>query len=427
MKIRNVKEDFLHYVWQYKKFDFSNLTTASGDLLTIASVGRYLQQAGPDFFNAQITIGKQKWAGNVEIHIKSSDWYLHHHEKDSHYDNVILHVVWEHNTPVFRRDNTEIPVLELKNFISKEVLTHYLSLISPKSWIYCENQIATIDDFVWQNWKERLYFERLERKSISIEQLLSSNENHWEAVLFCMLAKNFGLNTNGDSFLKMAKAIPFGVIRKECFDVENLEALFYGITDLLLDYHEDRYAKDLKKRFDYISQKHQLKKTIIEPLQFFKHRPDNFPTIRLAQLAMLYHSHQNLFSKIIAVKKLEEMYKLFDVSVSKYWETHYQFDKESPKKKKPFSKSFIDLLLINTIIPFQFAYAKSQGKEISETILEMMQSIKPEQNASIEKFSSYGITTRNAFETQSLLQLKNEYCSHSKCLQCAIGIELLKP
>jgi hypothetical protein len=242
-----------------------------------------------------------------------------------------------------------------------------------------------------------------------------------------MLAKNFGLNTNGEAFLKLAKAIPLEVIRKEHFEIENLEALFFGMTDLLLQHHEDYYAQDLKSRFDYILQKYQLKKTIIEPLQFFKHRPDNFPTIRLAQLAMLYHSHQNLFSKIIAVKKLEEMYKLFDVSVSKYWEAHYQFDKESPKKKKSFSKSFIHLLIINTIIPFQFAYAKSQGKEVSETILEMMQSIKPEQNASIDKFSSFGITAKNAFETQSLLQLKNEYCSQSKCLQCAIGIELLKP
>ena len=199
-----------------------------------------------------------------------------------------------------------------------------------------------------------------------------------------------------------------------------------GIADLFPIDVQDLYTKDLKGRFDYLSQKHQLKKTIIEPVQFFKHRPDNFPTIRLAQLAMLYNKHQNLFSKIIGVKKLEELYQLFDVSVSTYWETHYQFDKESPKKKKPFSKSFIDLLIINTIVPFQFAYAKSQGKEISETILEVLQSIKPEKNIIIENFSKFGIKVKNAFETQSLLQLKNEYCSQGKCLQCAIGIELLK-
>ena len=421
-----MKEDFLHYIWHYKKFDFSNLTTVAGELLTISNVGNYLQQTGPDFFNAQIVIGNQKWAGNIEIHIKSSDWYLHHHEKDSNYNNVILHVVWEHDTPVFRNDNSEIPVLELKKYIVKKDLENYQSLVSQKSWIFCENQIATIDSFVFQNWQERLFIERLERKYIPIEQLLLETENDWEAVLFCMLAKNFGLNTNGETFLKIAKAIPFATIRKESFEFENLEALFFGMADLFPIDVQDLYTKDLKNRFDYLSQKNKLTKTIIEPVQFFKHRPDNFPTIRLAQLASLYNKHQNLFSKIIGIKKIEELYQFFDISVSKYWETHYQFDKESPKKKKPFSKSFIDLLIINTIVPFQFAYAKSQGKEASEFVLDLLREIAAEKNVIIDKFSNFGIKAKNAFETQSLLQLKNEYCNHSKCLQCAVGIQLLK-
>ena len=421
-----MKEDFLHYVWQYKKFDFSNLTTVSGEMLTISNVGNYLQQAGPDFFNAQIIIGNQKWAGNVEIHIKSSDWYLHHHENDSNYDNVILHVVWEHDTPIFRKDNTEIPALELNKIVSTTVLNHYLSLVSPKSWIYCESQMATIDNFVLSNWQERLFIERLERKYIPIEQLLKETENDWEAVLFCMLAKNFGLNANGESFLKIAKSIPFSIIRKESPEVANLESLLFGTADLFPADVEDTYTKDLKKRFEYISQKHKLKKTIIEPVQFFKHRPDNFPTIRLAQLAMLYHKQQNLFSKVIVAKTVKELHQLFEITISDYWQTHYQFDKESPKKKSPFSKSFINLLVINTIVPIQFAYAKSQGKEASESLLNLLREVAAEKNIIIEKFSNFGIKAKNAFETQSLLQLKNEYCNHSKCLQCAIGIQLLK-
>ena len=421
-----MKEDFLHYVWQYKKFTFSNLTTVSGDALTVVNAGQYLQLAGPDFFNAQLVIGKQKWAGNVEIHVKSSDWYLHHHEKDSAYDSVILHVVWEHDTPIFRKDNSEIPVLELKHFVTKDVLLNYQELTSAKTWIYCENQISAVDAFVLQNWQERLFFERLERKSVPIQQLLKETENDWEAVLFYMLAKNFGLNTNGETFLKMAKSIPFSIIRKERFEVENLEALLFGQADLLPLEAEDLYAKNLKSRFDYISQKYQLAKIIIEPVQFFKHRPDNFPTIRLAQLAMLYHKQHHLFSELIEAKNLEQFYSLFTVSVSDYWQTHYQFDKESPKKKKQFSKSFIDLLLINTIVPIQFAYAKSQGKEISEDLLELLRTISPEKNSVIEKFSHFGIPSKNAFETQSLLALKNDYCNQKKCLQCAIGIELLK-
>lgn len=421
-----MKEDFLHYVWQYKKFDFSNLATVAGELLTIQNSGSYLRQAGPDFFNAQLIIGKQKWAGNIEIHVKSSDWYLHHHENDSNYDNVILHVVWEHDTPVFRKDNTEIPVLELKGFVSKEILEHYKTLSAPKSWIYCENQIADVDGFVLANWMERLFFERLERKVNPINQLLSETDNDWEAVLFCMLARNFGLNTNGETFLKIAKSIPFSVIRKESFDLDNLESLLFGKADLFPPDAQDHYPKELKKRFDYVVQKYGLKPTMIEPLQFFKHRPDNFPTIRLAQLAMLYHKQQHLFSKVIEVKKLKELYGLFEVAASGYWQEHYLFDKQSPKKKKQLSKSFVDLLVINTIIPIRFAYAKSQGKEVSESLLGLLSEIPAEGNTIIMKFADFGIKARNAFETQSLLQLKNEYCSHGKCLQCAIGIQLLK-
>ena len=421
-----MKEDFLHYVWQYKKFDFSNLTTASGDLLRIQSSGNYLQQAGPDFFNAQISIGTQKWAGNIEIHVKSSDWYLHNHEKDANYDSVILHVVWENDAPVFRKDNSEIPVLELKKYISQDILENYRKLASQKTWIYCENQLAAVDRFVWHNWQERLFFERLERKSNPVEQLLLETKADWEAVLFCMLARNFGLNINGEAFLKIAKSIPFSIIRKESFEAENLESLLFGAADLFPLVDEDTYTKDLKKRFNYLVHKYKLKKIAVEPMQFFKHRPDNFPTIRLAQLAMIYHIEKHLFSKAIAAKTLNELYQLFEISASGYWQTHYQFDKESPKKRRQLSKQFIDLLVINTIIPIQFAYAKSQGKETSESLLYLLREVAPEKNVIVDKFSGFGIKAENAFETQSLIQLKNEYCNHGKCLQCAVGIQLLK-
>lgn len=421
-----MKEDFLHYVWQYKKFDFSNLKTVSEEKLFIIHTGQYLKQSGPDFFNAQIVIGNQKWAGNVEIHLKSSDWYLHHHENDPHYDNVILHVVWEYDVPVFRKDNSEIPTLVLKPYVAIEILQHYLSLAMPKSWIYCENQIDRIEEFVLKSWQQRLFFERLEHKVMPIQELLAETENDWEAVLFYMLSKNFGLNTNGEVFLKMAKSIPFSIIRKESFEVENLEALLLGKVDLLPADGEDFYSKELQSRAAYIAQKHRLKKAFVEPVQFFKHRPDNFPTIRLAQLAMLYHKQQNLFSKIIANHSITDFYKLFEVGVSGYWQTHYQFDKSSPKKNKQFSRSFIDLLVVNTIVPFQFAYAKSQGKDISEELLRLMETIAPEKNVIIEKFSNFGVNAKSALDTQSLLQLKNNYCNHGKCLQCAIGIQLLK-
>ncbi|WP_281226538.1 DUF2851 family protein [Flavobacterium aquiphilum] len=421
-----MKEDFLHYLWKFKKFDTLNLKTCNQEEIIIGNVGQFLELAGPDFFNAQITIGNQKWAGNVEIHIKSSDWYLHHHEKDSNYENVILHVVWEHDSEIYRNNNSEIPVLELKNYVSKETLDNYKKLLTPKSWIFCEKQLKGIPQFELTNWQERLFFERLERKSKPILELLQSTNNDWEAVLFCLLAKNFGLNTNGEIFFKIAQAIPFSVIRKECFEVENLEALLFGSAGLLDAEKEDSCFKDLKFRYFYLLHKHQIEKSRVEPVQFFKHRPDNFPTIRLSQLANLYHSQQNLFSKITDLNSVEVAYEIFRISVTPYWETHYQFDKESPKKTKKLTKSFIDLIVLNTIIPLQFAYAKSQGKEVSEDIIAVLNEVEPEKNSIIEKFSSFGIKAKNAFESQSLLQLKNEYCNKNKCLDCAIGMELLR-
>jgi len=402
-----MKEDFLHYIWLYKKLEFANLKTTNGEVITILNFGQYIQHAGPDFFNAQIVIDNQKWAGNIEIHIKSSDWYTHHHEKDDNYNNVILHVVWEHDTPIFRKDNSEIPVLELKNYVSSEELHKYKQLITQKTWIFCENQIKDVSDFVISNWQERLFFERLERKSHSIKQLLLETENDWEAVLFCMLAKNFGLNTNGEMFFKVAKSIPISLIRKEALEVICLEALLFGQANMIPLQVEDHYLKELKSWYDYIALKYKLKKPEINPIQFFKHRPDNFPTIRLAQLAMVYHLHRNLFSKIIEIKTIDEIYQIFNVSVSDYWKSHYNFDKTSPKKRKLLSKTFVDLLIVNTIIPIQFAYMTSLGKENSEVLIDFLLNIPAEKNNIIEKFTIFGIKSKNAFQTQSLLQLKN--------------------
>ena len=257
-------------------------------------------------------------------------------------------------------------------------------------------------------------------------ELLSQTNNDWEAVLFCLLAKNFGLNTNGEAFLKMASSIPFLVIKKESFDHLNLEALFYGGIGLLDDEKEDVYFKELKARFDYLTYKYQLEWNNFEQVQFFKHRPDNFPTIRLAQFASVYHQQHNLFSKLISLNSIKEVYALFEVFVADYWESHYVFDKISPTKKKKLSHSFIDLIVINTIVPLRFSYAKNQGKDILEDLIVLLEEVGSEKNVIMEKFASFGIKSTNAFDSQSLLQLKNEYCNKSKCMDCVIGINLLK-
>ena len=421
-----MKEDFLHHVWQFKKFNQHNLSTVQGEALQIVNAGQYLQLAGPDFFNAQIIVGNQKWAGNVEIHIKSSDWYLHHHEKDANYDSVILHVVWEHDTEVLRKDGSEIPVLELKHHIDSGLIGRYNALGAAKTWIFCEKELATLDSFIVENWKERLFFDRLERKALPIIALAKELGGDWEAVLFCFLAKNFGLNTNGHSFFELAKSLTFSILRKESFEPQNIEALLFGRVGFLTGDFEDLYAKDLQQRYAYISHKHQLKPAYVPVPEFFKHRPDNFPTIRLSQLGQLYHTHQNLFSKLIVASTLQDIYEAFEIQASPYWDTHYRFDKESPKKRKQLSKSFIELLIINTIVPFKFAYAQGNGKENSEELIVLMQQLAPENNAVMDKFRQFKMMPQSAYDTQSLLQLKNEYCNHKRCMQCAFGLEILK-
>jgi len=421
-----MQEDFLHYIWKYKKFDVLELKTTEAETVVIKSVGNHNSDSGPDFFNAQILIGGQLWAGNVEIHINASDWYVHNHEKDKNYDNVILHVVWEHDIEVYRKDKTIIPTLELKPHISKEVLLSYEKLFSKnQKWINCEQGFATIDDFIIQNWLERLYFERLERKTNDIELLLKQSNNSWEEVLFKMLAKNFGLKVNGDSFLSLANSFDFSILRKQQSKQQSLEALLFGQANLLESDAQEHYVEELQKEYKFLKTKFQLTNVGVLPVQFFRLRPSNFPTIRLSELASLYHNHANLFSKIIETKSIEDIYTIFDVSTSLFWETHYTFNKASKRSTKKLTKSFINLLVINTIVPLKFTYAKHQGKMENDVILNIIQQLPSEKNSIITKFNSLREVSTSAFQSQALLQLKNEYCSKNKCLQCAIGSSLI--
>jgi len=421
-----MQEDFLHYIWKYRKFQIHNLVTVWGEAVTVLSVGEHNFNAGPDFFNAQIKISEQLWAGNVEIHVKSSDWFLHNHEQDPAYDNVILHVVWEHDTEIFRKDNTPIPTLALKDFVDVEVLKNYSKLFAKQNqWINCEKEFAAIDPFVFSHWKERLFFERLERKSNEIRALLKASKNDWEAVLFVMMAKNFGLKVNGEAFLSMARSIDFSVVRKNQANLLSLEALFFGQAGLLNENLEEVYYNTLKNEYCFLKQKFNLENKQVMPMQFFRLRPPNFPTIRLSQLANLYHQNPNLFSKVNEVKNLEGFYEIFSIATSEYWKTHYTFRKISKASRKILTKSFIDLLVINTVLPLKLSYAKQKGEEVSEFIIEVATAMASEKNSVVEAFKKLKAASSSAFDSQSLIQLKTMYCDKSKCLQCAIGNQLL--
>lgn len=422
-----MKEDFLHFVWRNKQFDVTNLISEQHQKIEIVRFGDYVQMAGPDFFNAQLFIDNQLWAGNVEMHLKASDWYAHQHEIDSNYDNVILHVVWDYDIDVFRNDGSVLPVLNLSKYINEVLIKNYFNLRTSKNWLYCENQLNGIDDFTWFQWKEKLLIDRLEIKSKPIEVLLNQTQNNWEEVLFILLTKNFGLNINGSAFEQTAKLISYKVISKERFSAFNLEALFFGVSGLLQIPKEDNYFKQILTEFSYLKEKHQLKSSISEPIHFFKLRPDNFPTIRFSQLANLLHQKEHLFTDLIQQElSIVTIYKYFSISVSDYWKTHYVFDKESKFTTKKLTTSFIDLLLLNTILPLRFVYLKSLGKSDFDDVLEMYRNLNPEKNSIIDKFKDLNISVENAFDSQTLIHLKKNFCEEKKCLQCAIGVKLLR-
>lgn len=421
-----MNEEFLHYVWKYQLFSFHNLKTTFEEDLTILKVGSHNHNSGPDFLNSQIEINNQVWFGNIEIHVKSSDWYVHHHEIDQNYDAAILHVVWEDDATIFMRDNRPLPVLVLKDFVFKSALNNYQNLFSIKQrWIPCEMEISSIDNFTLGNWKERLFFERLERKSLFIDALLVHQNNDFEAVLFQLLAKNFGLKVNADAFLSLSKSIDFSIVRKVRANEQQLMALFFGQAGFLAEELEEVYYLALKKEYAYLQHKYALQPLLKQQFSFFRMRPTNFPTLRIAQLVSLYHLHQNLFSKLMQVSKIEVFYSLFTVSLPSFWQQHYTFETVSKKSTKRLSKAFIDLLIINTIIPLKFVYEKSRGGVNEVEIRSVLNQLKPEKNAIISKFESFKIASKSAFDTQSLLELKNNYCAPKRCLECAIGNAVL--
>jgi hypothetical protein len=422
-----MNEDFLHYVWKYKMFSKVNFKTTDNENISIIKTGVHNKNAGPDFLNTELKIEDQTWIGNVEIHLKSSDWYLHKHETDANYDAVILHVVWENDAVIFMKNNKPIPTLVLKGFVNKSVLENYRNLFfTPTIWIPCQNTIATVDSFTVAHWKERLFFERLEKKSEEITALLVQENNNFEAVLFQLLAKNFGLKVNGDSFLRLAQSIDFSIIQKVSFDAHQLEALLFGQAGFLSEEIEDGYQRQLKITYAYLTQKYNLQPVVNIQFSFFRMRPNNFPTLRIAQLASLFHKHQKFFSKLMTRKTLKDFYDLFSIGIAPFWKTHYNFESISKSSSKKLTRSFIDLLIINTVVPLNFLYQKARGEVDEMFFLEILKRIKPEKNSIISKFSELGIGAENAFETQALLTLKNNYCAPKRCLECAIGNSILK-
>ncbi|MDQ3192266.1 MAG: DUF2851 family protein [Bacteroidota bacterium] len=420
-------EEFLHYIWQFRNFDNSGLKAHTGESIEIIKTGDHNHNSGPDFFNAIVKIGETVWAGNVEIHINSSDWEKHNHSVDKAYNNVVLHVVYNDDCIVSRTTGEVIPAIELKDRINQSTFSCYTDLIKSSQWISCSQSIKDVDEFIISNWLGRLLIERLEKKAESIINSLQLTQNNWQETFYLHLARNFGFKLNAEPFELLAKSLPLACLGKHRDSIEQIEALIFGQAGMLNASFEEEYPIQLQKEYNYLKQKYNLKPIDSHLWKFMRLRPVSFPTIRLSQFANLIHHSQNMFVKILECSSLKEYYELFNISTSLYWESHYTFRKQSKMTKKPLGKTSIDGILINTIAPFLFVYGiQKQDDTYKERALELLESIEGENNNIIKKWNEIGIISRSAFQSQALLELKKNYCDSKKCLKCSIGNNLLK-
>ncbi len=421
-------EAILHFIWKYKLFNLLGLHTIDGVALQILQSGIHNMDSGPDFFNGKVKIGETLWAGNVEIHLKSSDWLKHKHQTDKAYDNVILHVVWEHDVPIYRTDQTVIPVLELKNVVSSSVIENYDQLIANNYWIPCEAQLPFVDDFTKSQCLDRMLSERLEDKALVIKNIHQTTNSSWEDTFYIILAKSFGFKVNALPFELLAKNLPQLTLSKHKNSGMQVEALIFGVAGFLESNFDDEYPKQLKVEFQFLRSKYELSVLDVSLWKFSKTRPDNFPTMRLAQFAGLVLQSQHLFSKIIETKNKKDFEALLtSLPINNYWKTHFRFDSITENKSLNLGLRSIENLLINAIAPLLFFYGKETGtKRFIDLALDLLLEIKPEENQIIRGFKERGLNASNAFDTQALIHLKKSYCDLKKCLNCGIGLKIIK-
>ena len=417
-----MNEHLLQFIWQHLYFNRDNLQTVSHEPVTVKAQGLRNTNQGPDFLHATINVNHVTWVGNVELHLKTSDWAKHGHTNDPHYQNIILHVVYEHD----QKEVNSIPVLELKNRISTSLLQRYEQFMLQDNFIPCSKQANDVNEIIWSSWKERMIAERLQQKSEHITAILNNTQQHWEETFWQFLARCFGTPLNADAFEAVAQTIPVTLLAKHKKQIHQLEAMLMGQAGLLNEKFREDYPVMLQKEYRFLQGKYKLK-PVKQPLHFLRMRPSNFPTIRLAQLAMLVHQSSHLFSKVLEAKTIDAIRNMLAVTANDYWHYHYLLNEPAAFRKKQLGKSMVDNLLINCIIPVLFVYADEHNDEpAKEKAVLWLQQMKKEQNSITQQWETIGVTHQSAFDSQALLYLKKNYCDAKQCLQCAIGNSLLK-
>lgn len=420
-----MNENLLHYIWQFCHFDITTLVTTNQHSISILKVGVHNHDAGPDFKSSQIRIGDLIWNGDVELHINSSDWNKHKHQFDEKYNSVILHVVWNHDTEIRNLKGDEIPCLQLCSFVDENLLERYNRLMKGKNKILCEPYIKQIDSFKLEQFLDRLLVERLEEKTVHFINEFEIEKNNWENTFYNALLYTIGLRLNAPIMLDLAKRLPLSILQKHRGSLFQIEALFFGVAGFLNNAKDD-YGLSLFKEYTFLKHKYELSEMKQSEWMFMRLRPSSFPTVRLAQVAILVHENLNLFSKVLETKSVQEIQKLFKSEVNGYWLSHYCFNKESVKRTKSFGKDLINSIIINAICPMLFAYSKRKLlPNFQDLAIQLLEECKSENNSIIKQYSKIGITSKSAAQSQALLQLRAKYCETKKCLNCNIGNQLL--
>ena len=419
-------EQLLHYTWKHKIFPLHELRTTDGRLLEVLNPGIHNTDAGPDFTGTKIKLNGIEWVGNVEIHQKTSDWFRHHHDTDAAYENIILHVAAEIDQRLFYPNGQEIPQLQLS--VPSYVEENYSELSHNDCRPPCRHVIGELSTFLIHNWMTSLTLERFEERTRQIMLRREALDKNWEDTLFVTLARNFGFGINGDAFEQWAQSIPMSAVGKHRDSLFQIEAIFFGQAGLLENDHEDNYYQQLQKEYRYLRQKFTL--TPIDPKvwKFLRLRPQNFPYIRIAQLAMLYYEQRLNLSRLLNAQNLDEVSALLLTHVSDYWRTHYTFDTQPTKPvEKTLSPSSIQLVIINSVAPMLFAYGKYKSDHsLCDRAFSLWEQLKPENNTIIRDWASAGISCENAADSQALIQLHRNYCQRRDCLRCKFGYEYLR-